>query len=187
MCAVMATRDEGTGLAIGDVLKRTRTRRKVDIHTSSSRRRSGPSTCARSRTRNGTCFPGPPTPRASCGPMRSSSASTGTPWSTSTAEPWRRRSTPTTPMGSPNRCWSAAGDPAGSRGAAGRAGCGPIGALAAAAVVLLVVLGNWRVDQGQAAASPQGQAPGAPSRERGQRESRRRLQATGHPGAADAG
>ena len=33
MCAVMATRDEGTGLPIGDVLKRTRTRRKVDIHT----------------------------------------------------------------------------------------------------------------------------------------------------------
>src|SRR6266536_3629074 len=29
----MATRDEGTGLAIGDVLKRTRTRRKVDIST----------------------------------------------------------------------------------------------------------------------------------------------------------
>ena len=33
MCAVMATRDEGTGLPIGEVLKRTRTRRKVDIHT----------------------------------------------------------------------------------------------------------------------------------------------------------
>jgi cytoskeleton protein RodZ len=33
MCAVMATRDEGTGLPIGDVLKRTRTRRKVDIQT----------------------------------------------------------------------------------------------------------------------------------------------------------
>jgi Helix-turn-helix domain len=33
MCAVMATRDEGTGLPIGEVLKRTRTRRKLDIHT----------------------------------------------------------------------------------------------------------------------------------------------------------
>src|SRR2546421_12255996 len=33
MCAVMATRDEGAGLAIGEVLKRTRTRRKLDIHT----------------------------------------------------------------------------------------------------------------------------------------------------------
>jgi helix-turn-helix protein len=33
MCAVMATGEEGTGMAIGDVLKRTRTRRKVDIHT----------------------------------------------------------------------------------------------------------------------------------------------------------
>ena len=33
MCAVMATRDEGTGLPIGDVLKRTRARRKIDIQT----------------------------------------------------------------------------------------------------------------------------------------------------------
>ena len=33
MCAVMATRDEGAGLPIGEVLKRTRTRRKLDIQT----------------------------------------------------------------------------------------------------------------------------------------------------------
>ena len=33
MCAVMASRDEGAGLPIGEVLKRTRSRRKVDIRT----------------------------------------------------------------------------------------------------------------------------------------------------------
>jgi cytoskeletal protein RodZ len=33
MCPVMATREQGAGLPIGDVLKRTRTRRKVDLAT----------------------------------------------------------------------------------------------------------------------------------------------------------
>ena len=46
-------------------------RQRSTSRRSKPRRRSAPSTCARSRTRNGTCCPGPPTSRASCGPTPS--------------------------------------------------------------------------------------------------------------------
>ena len=118
----MATRDEGEGLPIGEVLKRTRTRRKIDIRTVEQQTKIRIKYLRALENEEWDVLPGPPTPRASCAPTPSSSASTATRWSTSTGGRSRRRSTPTAPICSASPCWSAAAGPARSRGAAGRCG-----------------------------------------------------------------
>ena len=70
---------------IGNSLREARFRQQLELRPRSSRRRrSAPSTCARSRRRASTRFPRRPTSRASCAPTPTTSASTGSSTSTST-------------------------------------------------------------------------------------------------------
>ncbi len=174
-------------MAIGDVLKRTRTRRKVDIHTVEQQTKIRTKYLRALENEEWDVLPGPAYAKGFLRTYaqflgldgdalvdeyrRTVEAALHADHAYGFTEPLleRRRR----PGQEPRRNWAV--------------WLWAVGALAAAGVVLLVVLGNGGSDEGKHATSPQWQAPFAPSRERGQRESRRRLQATGHPGAADAG
>ena len=74
ICAAMVTRHEGEGLPIGEVLKRSRNRQKIDIQTVEERDQDQGQVPARARERGvGAPSRARPTPRGSCAPTASSS------------------------------------------------------------------------------------------------------------------
>ena len=116
---------------IGETLREARMRAGSTSPRSRRRRRSAPSTCARSRTRSGTCCPGPPSSRRSCARTRTTSGSTRGCWSRSTSQRYERPSTQDlTPFG-PRHAAAAA------RGARRRASLGPWLVVVLGVVVLL--------------------------------------------------
>ena len=176
MCAVMATRDEGTGLPIGEVLKRTRTRRKVDIHTVEQQTKIRTKYLRALENEEWDVLPG----RAYAkGFLRTYAQFLGLDGDALVDE-YRRtveaaaRRRPRL-WRSPSRCSSAAGDRARSRGAAGPCGCGRVGALAAAGVVAARGPGDGGSDEGKQRHRHNGKHHAHHHGNGRQRESRRRL------------
>ena len=130
MCAVMATRDEATGLPIGEVLKRARTRRKVDIHTVEEQTKIRTKYLRALENEEWDVLPG----RAYAkGFLRTYAQFLGLDGDAlvdeyrRTVESAAGHADP--PMASPSRCSSAAGDRARSRGATGPCRLWAVGAL----------------------------------------------------------
>ena len=178
MCAVMATRDEGDGLPIGEVLKRTRTRRKVDIHTVEQQTKIRTKYLRALENEEWDVLPGPAYAKGFLRTYaqflgldgdalvdeyrRTVEAALDADHAYRFTEPVleRRRR----PGEEPRRSWAV--------------WLWAVGALAAAGVVAARWSWGMAGPTRASATSPQGQAPRAPSRERGQRESRRRLRAS---------